>query len=220
MLLGVGLLIFAIIKVVIDLFKKRPKKVSAILFVVGFVSIIIGGTTLGSSSDSPKKEAQEDRQGTEKASTSVKEDSDEVKEDVQESSKELSVEDKVIESVNDELGAKTNTKKKRIHKVEVYDDVANVWINANENLTKGMMKKGIWRDTIEVVEELSDIKEIERFQIVWMLPFTDKYGKETDSKAMSADFPREVIEKIDFENVDYNNVPDISENYWEHNAIK
>ncbi|MBS4195391.1 hypothetical protein [Lederbergia citri] len=134
--------------------------------------------------------------------------------------KELTLEEKIESAVDDTLGAKTNTKEKRIDKIEVYTDVVNVWMNADENLSANMTKKGMWRDTFKTLEELAKLDEVNRYQFVWMLPLTDKLGNSENGKVMSLDFPREIFSEINFDNVDYNKAPDIAEDYWEHNALK
>ena len=142
------------------------------------------------------------------------------KESKKEPEKELTVDEKIENVVYDTIGKKSNTKKVRIHKVEIYGDVANVWLNANENLSTDLTKKGMWKDTFKLIEKAADIAEIELFQIVWMYDFVDKFGNASEGKIMSLDFPRETIDKINFDNVDYNQAPDIADNYWEHGALK
>lgn len=141
-------------------------------------------------------------------------------EEVSKPAKEETIDEKISSTVVDELGKKTNMKKDRVHKIEVYDDVVNVWINSDDNLTASLAKKGMWRDTFDALEKLADFEEVSLYQIVWMTTFTNKYGEETEGKIMTLDFPREIIDKINFDKVDYNNAPDIAENYWEHNALK
>lgn len=156
----------------------------------------------------------------EKAATEKSEKKKLAEESKEKTEKELTVDEKLEKVVNDTLGDKTNTKKDRVHKIEVYGEVANVWMNANENLTVKLTKAGIWSDTFEVIEELAEFNEIALFQLVWMLPLTDTYGNVSDEKVMMLDFPREIIDKINFANVDYNKASAIAENYWEHNALK
>lgn len=207
--IGLGALVVAIVFFA----KKKSKKVITIAGLVGVLLIAIAMPTVLKDIDEQEKidqAAAEEKQRKETGAKTAKE----------EAEKNAPIDEKIEKVVADTLGAKTNTKKDRVHKVEVFDDVANVWINSDDNLTTNLAKKGMWRDTFDVLEELADFDDITLYQIVWMATLTDKYGEESEGKIMSLDFPREVIDKINFENVDYNNAPTIAEDYWEHNALK
>ncbi|MEK3887322.1 hypothetical protein [Bacillus sp. FSL K6-3431] len=138
----------------------------------------------------------------------------------EEKSKELTLDEKVSEIIHAELGEKANTKKPRIEKVDVYADVVNIWLNADENLSVNMTRKNMWRDTFDLLEELAAINDVELYSFIWKFPLVDTKGNKTDAKVMSLDFPRETFEDIDFENVDYNNAPDIADNYFVHKALE
>lgn len=134
--------------------------------------------------------------------------------------KELTVDELISKVVTDTIGETAGKDRTSVHKIEVYGDVANVWLNASENLTVNMTRKGMWLDTKKMLEEFAEIDGIELYQIVWMLPLTDKFGNVEDSKVMSLDFPRATIDQINFDNLLTDNVPELADNYWEHNAIK
>ena len=203
-----GIFVIALIVLIASIIwkaKKKEKKATTALIII---SIAVMFAT------APFIELDDEK--VEKAAAIV----DEEKPAAEEVEKELTVDAKIENVVYDTLGKKSNAKKDRIHKVEIYGDVANVWLNANENLSTDFTKKGMWKDTVKLIEKAADIAEIELFQIVWMFDFTDKFGNVSEGKIMSLDFPRETIDKINFDNVDYNQAPDIAENYWEHGALK
>ena len=206
-----GIFIIALIVLIASIIwkvKKKEKKATTTLIIISIAAMFATAPFIEVDDENVEKE--------EKAAAIV----DEEKPAAEEVEKELTVDAKIENVVYDTLGKKSNTKKDRIHKVEIYGDVANVWLNANENLSTDLTKKGMWKDTIKLIEKAADIAEIELFQIVWMYDFTDNYGNVSESKIMSLDFPRETIDKINFDNVDYNQAPDIAENYWEHGALK
>lgn len=134
--------------------------------------------------------------------------------------KELTTEEKIEEIVIDILGAKTNMKKDRIQEIQIIEDYANIHVHANENLTVDLAKRGMWRDSIKLIEKLATIEDIRVFHIVWYGDFIDIKGNTSTSKVMQLEFPRDVINDINFENVDYNNAPKIATFYWQHKALE
>lgn len=139
---------------------------------------------------------------------------------VENEAKELTTEEKIEEIVIDILGAKTNMKKDRIQEIQIIEDYANIHVHANENLTVDLAKRGMWRDSFNLIEKLATIEDIRVFHIVWYAELVDAKGNTSDRKVMQLEFPRDVIEDINFENVDYNNAATIASFYWEHNALK
>ena len=206
-----GIFVIALIVLIVSIIwkvKKKEKKATTALIIISIAVMFATAPFIELDDEKVEKE--------EKAAAIV----DEEKTAAEEVEKELTVDAKIENVVYESLGKKSNTKKDRIHKVEIYGDVANVWLNANENLSTDLTKKGMWKDTIKLIEKAADIAEIELFQIVWMYDFTDKFGNASEGKIMSLDFPRETIDKINFDNVDYNRASDIADNYWEHGALK
>lgn len=134
--------------------------------------------------------------------------------------KELTTEEKIEEIVVDILGAKTNTKKDRIQEIQILEDYANIHVHANDNLTVDLAKRGMWRDSFDLIEKLATIEDIRVFHIVWYGDFIDIKGNTSTSKVMQLEFPRDVINDINFENVDYNNAPKIATFYWQHKALE
>ena len=206
-----GIFVIALIVLIASIIWKANKKEKKATTALIIISIAVMFAT------APFIEVDDENEGKDEKAAAIV---DEEKTTAEEVEKELTVDAKIENVVYDTLGKKSNTKKDRIHKVEIYGDVANVWLNANENLSTDLTKKGMWKDTVKLIEKAADIAEIELFQIVWMYDFTDKFGNASEGKIMSLDFPRETIDKINFDNVDYNRAPDIADNFWEHGALK
>ena len=127
----------------------------------------------------------------------------------------------VVEGV---LGDKNNNKDVRVEDVNQYEyeDIAHIHLklNANENMTINLTKKGILQDTLKVMSSLKDAGHEGSFSVLWQLPLTDKYGNESLGKVMSIDISAEDFNAINYDNYDYNNLPSLSEQYWEHPSFK
>lgn len=228
-----GIFVIALIVLIASIIwkvKKKEKKATTTLIIISIITMFATApfievddediekeekTAVKDAKSEKEKEKADKRAAKEKAKVEKKEEKEEDKDE-----KEMTVDEQLANVIYDTLGKKSNTKKDRIHKVEIYGDVANIWLNANENLSTDLTKKGMRKDAIKLIEKAADISEIELFQIIWMYDFTDKFGNVSENKIMSLDFPRETIDKINFDNVDYNNAPDIADNYWEHGALK
>ena len=126
------------------------------------------------------------------------------------------------------LGADTNMGEERLKQIKVYTyDYANNYQNvdieymADENLTTGMTKTGMWMDAMEVLEELPTVLNTQVMKITLNPQFklVDQYGQESIEKVMTIRVTRETWEKINWDNFITDNIPTISETYWEHPAF-
>lgn len=128
--------------------------------------------------------------------------------------KKLTTEERVNKAVNDIVG------KERIDKITYFEGYTTVFSEGSENLTKRLTVSSMHKDTLELIEELSKIKEVDTVSILWSLPLTDTYGNESDGKVMNMEFSRETLDKINFDNVNMGDIPDMADSYNLHNALK
>lgn len=127
-----------------------------------------------------------------------------------------------IESiVYEALGEKSNTGLDKLD--DAYVDVDGGYIrinlNADENMSVNMTRKGIWKDTIDVLEKFKNISDLNNIDILWFLPLTDKYRNEENEKVMTMSFTRDTLGNIDFDNVNFNDIPEIADSYNQHPAL-
>src|SRR5690625_5240619 len=73
--------------------------------------------------------------------------------------KELTHEEEYTELANEVLVVETNTEENRVESVKYYEDddelIINFKLNADENLTSKLMRKGILKDSAELLEGVS-----------------------------------------------------------------
>lgn len=167
----------------------------------------------------------------EAAETTVQVEEDTNKEEItddkeEESDKELTIEEQVEKIIIDELGATNNNGKETIAEINNfgYDgtDIISVTLNASDRITTNMTKKGMWLDSVNILESISELdsfKNLEMITIIWQFPLVDQYGNTEDGKVMSMDFKKETLEKINWDNFQRDNLPNVADNYWEHPAL-
>jgi len=140
---------------------------------------------------------------------------------------DLSLTEKVELIVNDKLGSTTNTELKRLDGVEIIDDGNNdaliIVLNGNDNFTTKMIKKGMWIDSVKILEPISQIKElneVELISIFWFLPLTNTQGNEENTIVMSFNIDIETLNQINWDNFVHNNIPNVASNYFEHSVLQ
>ncbi|WP_257130128.1 hypothetical protein [Bacillus thuringiensis] len=141
----------------------------------------------------------------------------------QELKKEESLEDKVKKAVNKRLG------EKNVESVKVSDkpDTENpnekiVLITAGENssVTINLTKRGMWKNTIDILKELKDEKNISEIEFNYKFPMIDTYGNKSKEIVMKITLDRETLDKINYDNLPKENLPILAKKYWKHPGFK
>lgn len=160
-----------------------------------------------------EEEKEEDRKREENA-----------KEFVEESKNEFDIEEAIISVV----GETNNMDNKSISNLDINENygteedgdkliIAN--INASENLTNNMTKKGILIDSAKIFENLFKINNISEVTLNWDFPLVDQYGNEEIGTILRVTIDKEIVKKINWENFNNDNLANISKEYWEHPAL-
>lgn len=211
LLVIVSLILF--INVFIRLYKHLRKddnmlaKTTAIRAITAIVLFLIGGIMLEDIYDNVEGEKQDESAEMD---------------DVQEF--DVTSESDIEKLIIDILGGTTNTGEKRVEGV-VYNEVdtdpyIGLNLHSDENVTAKLTRSGMLRDTLKIMETLRDNGYAGKFYVDWRLPLTDKYGNTEPGKVMSINISAENFSKINFDNFDYLNLPDIADGYFEHPGFK
>lgn len=94
-----------------------------------------------------------------------------------------------------------------------------ITVNLAQNLTQNLMLKGTYMDAIELGEVVVSnglLADADAFLLVFTTELTDKYGNTSVSPVVKIKFGQATLDKINFANVSYNNVPSIADSYWHH----
>ena len=100
------------------------------------------------------------------------------------------------------------------------DKIAILTIHASDNLTDNMFKQGMWIDTQKILKGIANEKEISEIAFFWQFETVDPYGTKKVDNVMKIIFNRETIDKINFSNLIFENIPKTATTYWEHPSLK
>ncbi|MBP8641292.1 MAG: hypothetical protein KBI01_10440 [Oscillospiraceae bacterium] len=87
-----------------------------------------------------------------------------------------------------------------------------------DNLTSKMTIDGMYLSMSNILENLSDFKDINiSFEIVY--PLVDEYGNSTDTTVITASFTSTTRNKINWDYFLIENMPDVADEWWMHPAL-
>ena len=122
----------------------------------------------------------------------------------------------------------TNTVKIDVSSIDIFDDekteatgdkMITVNANASDNLTANLIRTSILTKSSDLLKGLQPRTDISQVCILWSFPLVDSYGNTSNQVVMKILVLKESLDKINFENFDWNNFPTISEDYYEHSAL-
>lgn len=71
-------------------------------------------------------------------------------------------------------------------------------------------------DTTKLLKNVIKVKGLEGVQVIVMSPLKDTYGNVAEEKVLSINISRNTMDKINFDNFNYKDIPNIADDYWEH----
>lgn len=132
----------------------------------------------------------------------------------QELKKEESLEDKVKKAVNKKF------EEKSVESIQVNDKVVQITVEGKNGLTVESRKTGMWKDTITILKELKNEKNISEITFNYTFPTIDTYGNKSKEIVMKITLDRETLDKINYDNLPRENLPIIAKKYWMHPGFK
>ncbi|WP_257147090.1 hypothetical protein [Bacillus wiedmannii] len=132
----------------------------------------------------------------------------------EEKPKEEPLEDKVKKAVNKKF------EEKSVESIQVNDKVVQITVEGKNGLTVESRKTGMWRDTIAILKELKNEKNISEIAFNYKFPMIDTYGNKSKDVVMKITLDRETLDKINYDNLPRENLPIIAKKYWMHPGFK
>ncbi|MBM6751314.1 hypothetical protein H6A65_07385 [Mediterraneibacter glycyrrhizinilyticus] len=173
-----------------------------------------------------QKEEEEQKQEEEKAKKEEQKKEDEKQKEVAEQNEEISqevdnsketetsVEEVIKEEVENVIG-KDN--------IELFNYVpdnnyALIKFKGSENLTSDMTVKGMYMDMSNVLKAIQNDVDV-NVDINVTYPLQDTYGNVSDYTVIKATFNNDTIKRINFDNFNYDDIPSIADEWWNHPAL-
>ncbi|MEB8652480.1 hypothetical protein P4G96_27535 [Bacillus cereus] len=154
-----------------------------------------------------EKEAKEKAEKEQKAQEKAKKD---------EENKEKKFKDNIEKIVKKSAG-RSNLQSVEINKNYDLSEPNNKVVLLNiENANDKVLT---WNNTTSILKKLTKEKEIQKIIFVWKAELTDAYGNKKTDPVMKMNIDRENLDKINFDNFDYKNIPNVVKDYWEHPAF-
>lgn len=131
-----------------------------------------------------------------------------------EAAEELSGEDAIRKAIENVVGEEN---------LETFNYVPDnnfslIKFRGTENLTNNMTVQGMYLDMFNILKAIQSIIDTDvDFNVVY--PLQDKYGNVSDVIVIKATFTSNTIQKINFENALFGNIPDLADEWWNHNAV-
>lgn len=131
-----------------------------------------------------------------------------------EAAEELSGEDAIRKAIENVVGEEN---------LETFNYVPDnnfslIKFRGTENLTNNMTVQGMYLDMFNILKGIQSIIDTDvDFNVVY--PLQDKYGNVSDVIVIKATFTSNTIQKINFENALFGNIPDLADEWWNHNAV-
>lgn len=201
-ILGALLFLVSFVWLIVVALQNKSRKMPAILLLVGFVMFVVGVST---DDTAPAEEASKSEDSSVVVS-SVKESDTKEKEPV-------TIEDKV-----QKIGKKVFNDK--LIKTEFVSATNHVNISFNTiGWSVGMDKNAANSDVKEALEKIQALEEIESVTFIGNGELVDEYGNSESEKILTYDFDRETMDKINYDNVVIDNIPDIATDYYQHPAL-
>ena len=98
------------------------------------------------------------------------------------------------------------------------NNFALIKFKGSESLSSKMTVKGMYMDISNVLKGIQKDLNV-NVDINVTYPLQDSYGNISEDIVIKATFNNETIKKINFDNFDYNNIPSIADEWWNHQAL-
>lgn len=100
-----------------------------------------------------------------------------------------------------------------ITKATVTANHVAIWAGVETNLTAKMTYKSARLGAVEIYKMLSKLDGYDTATIIMSAPGTDAYGNDIEMEALKVTWTKESIDKVNYDQFDYNSLGDVAEFY-------
>lgn len=95
----------------------------------------------------------------------------------------------------------------------------DIYLVGKDNFSTSMIRGGMLIQANNILCTLQSRDDIGCISLFWSFPLVDTYGNSSTETVMKVTFYKGTLDKINFENFDYNNIPEICDDYYQHAAL-
>lgn len=140
--------------------------------------------------------------------------------------KNLSDSDFIKYCINKQLGEYVDkkTKEMTIANFEQNGQDYTITLNTTENFTAHLYRETELQETKEIFnrinkEDSSRIDNINKITLIFNGKFKDEYGNFSVKKAIEITFSKNTLKKINWNDVDIDNLPTVADYYWQDSSL-
>ncbi|MDF1495470.1 hypothetical protein [Caproiciproducens sp. CPB-2] len=116
------------------------------------------------------------------------------------------------EKVKVEIVENFGTESKEDRNIEIY-------LSGKDNVSKKLIRSGMLIQANDILKALQPRSDIAQVCLFWSFPLTDSYGNTSEQNVMKILVKKDTLDKINFENFDWNKYPEIADDYYENAAL-
>ena len=233
----IGIIIFSIALIIHKIRKKTKNKIyfrGLLISIIVFIgSIILFGVFETPETKARTEQQRIERQKEKEAQALANEQNSEEPQEANDKQAEEKEQEQTNEEAQDVASTETQTSieeqlQKDIETVISEDNLelfnyvpannyALIKFKGSENVTANMTVKGMYMDISNVLKAIQNDIDV-NVDVNVTYPLQDVYGNLSDYTVIKATFNNETIKKINFDNFDYNDIPSIADEWWNHDA--
>ena len=101
----------------------------------------------------------------------------------------------------------------------ISDGVIQINIAGGDNLSSRLIRNGMILEGYDIIKALQGRDDFSEIVMRWTFPLVDAYGRSYEDVVMKIDITRETLEKINFDNFVFENLPNIADEYYQHPVL-
>lgn len=130
--------------------------------------------------------------------------------------KNLPVDQQIEKIITNEMGKEIDGTK-TVDAIKFDSGIAYMKINTNANAGS---ERELLKHAAKLIEPVSKLKGVQVVQLTFLAPMSDQYGKTSFERGMFINMNKETLKKIQWDNFNFENIPDVANLYDWRDSLK
>lgn len=130
--------------------------------------------------------------------------------------KNLPVDQQIEKIITNEMGKEIDGTK-TVDSIKFDSGIAYMKINTNANAGS---ERELLKHAAKLIEPVSKLKGVQVVQLTFLAPMSDQYGKTSFERGMFINMNQETLKKIQWDNFNFENIPDVANLYDWRDSLK